>query len=167
MSFAIIRGRNGRRHEVDLGDAQIKIDVAIDDAADLHVMAIGWPGLQRGPRWRSGMRRSTRRARPRRHSSRNTSSRSGRPNVRRAPARNLGRRTRRLCMPRVDADDRNAKVAQALPMPCRGRACLEADAHSFRPRIAESRSQELMAQRPFAPPTARSLSRRRCRWRFL
>ena len=29
MSFAIIRGRNGRRHEVDFGDAAIEVDVAI------------------------------------------------------------------------------------------------------------------------------------------
>ena len=29
MNFAIIRGRNGRRHEVDFGDAAIEVDVAI------------------------------------------------------------------------------------------------------------------------------------------
>ena len=29
MSFAIIRGSNGRRHEVDFGDAEIEVDVAI------------------------------------------------------------------------------------------------------------------------------------------
>jgi hypothetical protein len=29
VSFAIIRGRNGRRHEVDFGDAAIEVDVAI------------------------------------------------------------------------------------------------------------------------------------------
>ena len=29
MSFAIIRGRSGRRHEVDFGDAAIEVDVAI------------------------------------------------------------------------------------------------------------------------------------------
>ena len=29
MTFAIIRGSNGRRHEVDFGDAKIEIDVAI------------------------------------------------------------------------------------------------------------------------------------------
>ena len=29
MSFAIIRGRNGRRHEVAFGDATIEVDVAI------------------------------------------------------------------------------------------------------------------------------------------
>jgi hypothetical protein len=29
VSFAIIRGRNGRRHEVDFGDAVIEVDVAI------------------------------------------------------------------------------------------------------------------------------------------
>ena len=29
MSFAIIRGSNGRRHEVDFGDAEIEVDIAI------------------------------------------------------------------------------------------------------------------------------------------
>ena len=29
MSFAIIRGRNGRRHEVDFGDAEIEVAIAI------------------------------------------------------------------------------------------------------------------------------------------
>lgn len=29
MSFAIIRGNNSRRHEVDFGDAEIEVDVAI------------------------------------------------------------------------------------------------------------------------------------------
>ena len=29
MSFAIIRGSNSRRHEVDFGDAEIEVDVAI------------------------------------------------------------------------------------------------------------------------------------------
>jgi len=29
VTFAIIRGNNGRRHEVDLGDAKIEVDVAI------------------------------------------------------------------------------------------------------------------------------------------
>jgi hypothetical protein len=29
VSFAIIRGRNGRRHEVDFADAAIEVDVAI------------------------------------------------------------------------------------------------------------------------------------------
>jgi hypothetical protein len=29
VSFAIIRGRNGRRHEVVFGDAAIEVDVAI------------------------------------------------------------------------------------------------------------------------------------------
>jgi hypothetical protein len=29
VSFAVIRGRNGRRHEVDFGDAAIEVDVAI------------------------------------------------------------------------------------------------------------------------------------------
>jgi hypothetical protein len=29
VSFAIIRGTNGRRHEVDFGDAEIEVDVAV------------------------------------------------------------------------------------------------------------------------------------------
>jgi hypothetical protein len=29
VSFAVIRGHNGRRHEVDFGDAAIEVDVAI------------------------------------------------------------------------------------------------------------------------------------------
>jgi hypothetical protein len=29
VSFAIIRGSNGRRHEVDFGDVEIEMDVAI------------------------------------------------------------------------------------------------------------------------------------------
>jgi hypothetical protein len=29
VSFAIIRGSNGRHHEVDFGDAEIEVDVAI------------------------------------------------------------------------------------------------------------------------------------------
>jgi hypothetical protein len=29
VSFAIIRGSNGRRHEVDFGNAEIEVDVAI------------------------------------------------------------------------------------------------------------------------------------------
>ena len=29
MSFAIIRGRNGRRHEVDFGDDPVEIDVTV------------------------------------------------------------------------------------------------------------------------------------------
>jgi hypothetical protein len=29
VSFAIIRGSNGRRHDVDFGDAEIEVDVAI------------------------------------------------------------------------------------------------------------------------------------------
>jgi hypothetical protein len=28
VSFAIIRGRNGRRHEVDFGEVEIEVDVA-------------------------------------------------------------------------------------------------------------------------------------------
>ena len=29
MSFAIIRGSNGRRHEVDFGEAEIEVDIAV------------------------------------------------------------------------------------------------------------------------------------------
>jgi hypothetical protein len=29
VSFAIIRGTNGRRHEVDFGDTEIEVDVAV------------------------------------------------------------------------------------------------------------------------------------------
>lgn len=32
MSFAIIRGDNGRRHEVDFGDDPVTLDVAISEA---------------------------------------------------------------------------------------------------------------------------------------
>jgi hypothetical protein len=46
-----------------------------------------------------------------------------------------------LRMPRVNADDRNAKVAQPVPVPCRGGAGLEADAHSFR-RVPPDRARE-------------------------
>jgi hypothetical protein len=41
MSFAIIRGRNGRRHEVDFGDAEIEVDVAIgSETVQITVEAI-------------------------------------------------------------------------------------------------------------------------------
>ena len=41
MSFAIIRGRNGRRHEVDFGDAAIEVDVAIgSETVQITVEAI-------------------------------------------------------------------------------------------------------------------------------
>jgi tRNA A37 methylthiotransferase MiaB len=41
VSFAIIRGCNGRRHEVDFGDAAIEVDVAIgSDTVQITVEAI-------------------------------------------------------------------------------------------------------------------------------
>ena len=41
MSFAIIRGSNGRRHEVDFGDADIEVDVVIgSETVQITVEAI-------------------------------------------------------------------------------------------------------------------------------
>jgi hypothetical protein len=41
VSFAVIRGRNGRRHEVDFGDEAIEIDVAIgSETVQITVEAI-------------------------------------------------------------------------------------------------------------------------------
>ena len=41
MSFAIIRGRDGRRHEVDFGGATIEVDVAIgSETVQITVEAI-------------------------------------------------------------------------------------------------------------------------------
>lgn len=41
MTFAIIRGRDGRRHEVDFGDAAIEVDVAIgSETVQITVEAI-------------------------------------------------------------------------------------------------------------------------------
>ena len=41
MSFAIIRGSNGRRHEVDFADAEIEVDVAIgSETVQITVEAI-------------------------------------------------------------------------------------------------------------------------------
>ena len=41
VSFAIIRGSNGRRHEVDFGDAEIEVDVAIgSETVQITVEAI-------------------------------------------------------------------------------------------------------------------------------
>ena len=41
MSFAIIRGRNGRRHEVDFGDAAIEVDVTVgSETVQITVEAI-------------------------------------------------------------------------------------------------------------------------------
>ena len=41
MSFAIIRGSNSRRHEVDFGDAEIEVDVAIgSETVQITVKAV-------------------------------------------------------------------------------------------------------------------------------
>ena len=41
MSFAVIRGRNGRRHEVDFGDAEIEVGIAIgSETVQITVEAI-------------------------------------------------------------------------------------------------------------------------------
>jgi hypothetical protein len=41
VSFAIIRGSNGRRHEVDFGDAEIKVDIAVgSETVQITVEAI-------------------------------------------------------------------------------------------------------------------------------
>jgi hypothetical protein len=41
VSFAIIRGSNGRRHDVDFGDAEIEVDVAIgSETVQITVEAI-------------------------------------------------------------------------------------------------------------------------------
>ena len=41
MSFAIIRGSNGRRHEVDFGNAEIEVDVAIgNETVQITVEAV-------------------------------------------------------------------------------------------------------------------------------
>jgi len=42
VSFVIICGSNGRRHEVDFGDAEIEVDVAIgSETVQITVEAIG------------------------------------------------------------------------------------------------------------------------------
>jgi hypothetical protein len=44
MSFAIIRGSNGRRHEVDFGDAEIEVEIAIsNETVQITVEAIHDP----------------------------------------------------------------------------------------------------------------------------
>jgi hypothetical protein len=41
VSFAIIRGRNGRRHDVDFGDAEVEVDVTIgSETVQITVEAI-------------------------------------------------------------------------------------------------------------------------------
>jgi hypothetical protein len=41
VSFAIIRGSNGRRHEVDFGDAEIEVDIAVgSETVQITVEAI-------------------------------------------------------------------------------------------------------------------------------
>jgi len=41
VSFAIIRGSNGRRHEVDFGNAEIEVDVAIgNETVQITVEAV-------------------------------------------------------------------------------------------------------------------------------
>jgi hypothetical protein len=41
VSFAIIRGSNGRRHDVDFGDAEIEVDIAIgSETVQITVEAI-------------------------------------------------------------------------------------------------------------------------------
>jgi hypothetical protein len=41
VSFAIIRGSNGRRHEVDFEDAEIEVDVAIgSETVEITVEAV-------------------------------------------------------------------------------------------------------------------------------
>ncbi len=46
MIFAIIRGRNGRRHEVHFGDAEVEVDVAIgSETVQITVEATGDPAL--------------------------------------------------------------------------------------------------------------------------
>lgn len=45
MSFAIIRGGNGRRHEVDFGDDPVRLDVSIGEATvQITVEATDDPG---------------------------------------------------------------------------------------------------------------------------
>jgi hypothetical protein len=46
VSFAIIRGRNGRRHEVDFGDAAIEVDVAIGSEPSRSRSKPSGPGRQ-------------------------------------------------------------------------------------------------------------------------
>ena len=50
MSFAIIRGSNGRRHEVDFADAEIEVDVAIgsETVQITSKRSMIWPRLTSG-----------------------------------------------------------------------------------------------------------------------
>ena len=51
MSFAIIRGGNGRRHEVDFGDDPVRLDVSIGEATvQITVEAADDPGPASGRR---------------------------------------------------------------------------------------------------------------------
>ena len=51
MSFAIIRGGNGRRHEVDFGDDPVGLDVSIGEATvQITVEAADDPGPVSGRR---------------------------------------------------------------------------------------------------------------------
>ena len=52
MSFAIIRGGNGRRHEVDFGDDPVRLDVSIGEATvQISVEATDDPGPSGGRRF--------------------------------------------------------------------------------------------------------------------
>ena len=52
MSFAIIRGGNGRRHEVGFGDDQVTLDVLVGEATvQVTVEATGDPGPSGGRRF--------------------------------------------------------------------------------------------------------------------
>ena len=45
MSFAIVRGGNGRRHEVDFGDDPVTLDVSTSEAmVQITIEAAGDPG---------------------------------------------------------------------------------------------------------------------------
>jgi len=44
MPHAIIRGKNGRRHEVEFGDAQVRVEVhASDEVIEISVEALDDP----------------------------------------------------------------------------------------------------------------------------
>ena len=52
MSFAIIRGGNGRRHEVDFGGDPVRLDVSIGEATvQITVEATDDPGPSGGRRF--------------------------------------------------------------------------------------------------------------------
>ena len=47
--YAILRGANGRRHEVDFGDDPVVVDVAMSDVTvQITMTASGDPGSDRG-----------------------------------------------------------------------------------------------------------------------